>query len=43
MIWGKERVPAEFSPSNNYKDPRLGNAHVALRIPDASEFKRCLF
>jgi transposase len=23
-IWGKERVPAEFSPSNNCKDPRLG-------------------
>ncbi|MBR0708638.1 IS630 family transposase [Bradyrhizobium liaoningense] len=23
-IWGKERVPAEFSQSNNCKDPRLG-------------------
>ena len=23
-IWGKERVPAEFSPSNNCKDPCLG-------------------
>ncbi|MCL8486238.1 MULTISPECIES: IS630 family transposase [Bradyrhizobium] len=23
-LWGKERVPAEFSPSNNCKDPRLG-------------------
>lgn len=23
-IWGKERVPAEFSESNNCKDPRLG-------------------
>ncbi|MHC2435303.1 hypothetical protein ACVMB0_002678 [Bradyrhizobium sp. USDA 4451] len=23
-IWGKERVPAEFCPSNNCKDPRLG-------------------
>lgn len=23
-IWGKERVPAEFSASNNCKDPRLG-------------------
>lgn len=23
-IWGKERVPPEFSPSNNCKDPRLG-------------------
>ena len=23
-IWGKERVAAEFSPSNNCKDPRLG-------------------
>jgi hypothetical protein len=23
-IWGKERVPAQFSDSNNCKDPRLG-------------------
>jgi hypothetical protein len=23
-LWGKERVPAEFSPSNNCKDPRFG-------------------
>jgi hypothetical protein len=23
-IWGKERTPAEFSQSNNCKDPRLG-------------------
>ena len=23
-IWGKERVPAEFSLSNNCKDPCLG-------------------
>jgi hypothetical protein len=23
-IWGKERVPPEFSQSNNCKDPRLG-------------------
>jgi hypothetical protein len=23
-IWGKERVPASFSQSNNCKDPRLG-------------------
>jgi hypothetical protein len=23
-IWGKERIAAAFSPSNNCKDPRLG-------------------
>ncbi|MHC2331761.1 hypothetical protein [Bradyrhizobium sp. USDA 4454] len=23
-LWGKEREPAEFSPSNNCKDPRFG-------------------
>jgi hypothetical protein len=23
-IWGTERTPAKFSPSNNCKDPRLG-------------------